>query len=158
MKRPKRLWGISGRFLQGPTEGRRVDTLSPQERSQRMALVHGKDTVPEFVVRGLVFGLGYRYRLHVRGLPGQPDIVFRKRRKVIFVHGCFWHRHTNCALARLPKSRLDFWTPKLDGNRKRDQRNKRALAKDGWEVLTIWECQIKDTVRLSSTIRRFLDA
>jgi len=137
-----------------------VDSLSPGERSERMALVRGKNTRPEIVVRKLVFSLGYRYRLHARDLPGQPDLVFRARRKAIFVHGCFWHRHpaAGCALARLPKSRLDFWLPKLEGNKRRDERNKRALAHDGWKVLTIWECQIKDVRRLERTIRRFLDA
>jgi DNA mismatch endonuclease (patch repair protein) len=123
-----------------------------------MARVRAKDTRPELLVRGLVFSLGYRYRLHARDLPGQPDLVFRKLRKVIFVHGCFWHRHTACALARLPKSRLDFWVPKLEGNKLRDQRNKRTLTKGGWKVLTIWECQLKNTGRLQTTIRRFLDA
>jgi DNA mismatch endonuclease, patch repair protein len=84
--------------------------------------------------------------------------VFRNRRKVIFIHGCFWHRHADCALARLPKSRLDFWVPKLEGNKKRDKRNTRALVRDGWKVLTIWECQLGDVGRLEATVRRFLDA
>lgn len=135
-----------------------MDTLSPRERSERMARVRGKNTHPELVVRKLAFSLGYRYRLHARDLPGNPDMVFRNRRKVIFIHGCFWHRHAACALARLPKSRLDFWVPKLEGNKKRDKRNKRALARDGWKVLTIWECQLGDVGRLEATIRRFLDA
>ncbi|MFB3779475.1 MAG: very short patch repair endonuclease [Bryobacteraceae bacterium] len=137
-----------------------MDTLSPQERSERMSRVRGKNTEPELLVRRLVYSLGYRYRLHVRNLPGCPDLVFQKRKKVIFVHGCFWHRHpdTGCALARLPKSRLDFWLPKLESNRERDQRNKRMLRKEGWRSLTIWECQIKNTERLSAAIRRFLDA
>jgi DNA mismatch endonuclease (patch repair protein) len=123
-----------------------------------MARVRSKDTRPELRVRKLVFALGYRYRLHDRKLPGCPDLVFRPRRKVIFVHGCFWHRHTRCALARLPKSRLDFWIPKLEGNKLRDQRNKRALARRRWKVLTIWECQLADPSRVSALIRRFLDA
>ena len=137
-----------------------MDRLSPEERSKRMALVRGKDTRPEMLVRRLVFSLGYRYRLHARDLPGRPDLVFREKQKVIFVHGCFWHRHREggCALARLPKSKLDFWLPKLDGNRKRDERNKSSLAKAGWKVLTIWECEIQNTKRLASVIRRFLDA
>jgi DNA mismatch endonuclease (patch repair protein) len=109
-------------------------------------------------VRRLVFALGYRYRLHAKNLPGHPDLVFRSRRKVIFVHGCFWHRHDNCALARMPKSRLDFWGPKLEGNRKRDQRSIQELIKDGWSVLTIWECEIGDMKRLERQLRRFLDA
>jgi DNA mismatch endonuclease (patch repair protein) len=125
-----------------------------------MARVRGKDTRPELLVRRLIYSLGYRYRLHARDLPGNPDLVFRKKRKVIFVHGCFWHRHPapGCALARLPKSRLDFWLPKLEGNKERDERNKRALAEAGWKVLTIWECELKGTKRLGAAIRRFLDA
>lgn len=123
-----------------------------------MARVRSKNSRPELLVRKVVFGLGYRYRLHAKELPGRPDLVFRKRGKVIFVHGCFWHRHAGCSLARLPKSRLDFWLPKLEGNRKRDRRLKRELAKRGWKVLTVWECQVKNVERLRETVRRFLDA
>jgi DNA mismatch endonuclease (patch repair protein) len=123
-----------------------------------MARVRSKNMRPELIVRSLVFKLGYRYRLHAHDLPGCPDLVFRPRRKVIFVHGCFWHRHANCALARMPKSRLDFWTTKLEGNRRRDERNKRELAREAWKVLTIWECQLRDAARLEARIRRFLDA
>jgi DNA mismatch endonuclease (patch repair protein) len=123
-----------------------------------MARVRSKNSRPEMLVRKLVFALGYRYRLHAKDLPGHPDLVFRTRRKVIFVHGCFWHRHGNCALARMPKSRRDFWQPKLEGNKQRDKRTRKALNKDGWKVLTIWECQIKKIERLESTLRRFLDA
>jgi DNA mismatch endonuclease (patch repair protein) len=134
-----------------------VDSLSPKERSEIMARVRSKNTRPELLVRKLVFALGYRYRLHARALPGCPDLVFRRRRRVIFVHGCFWHRHADCALARIPKSRIDFWTTKLEGNRNRDERNKRALAREGWKVLIIWECQLRDPARLEARIRRFLD-
>jgi DNA mismatch endonuclease (patch repair protein) len=123
-----------------------------------MARVRSKDMRPEIIVRKLIFALGYRYRLHVRSLPGCPDIVLRPLRKVVFVHGCFWHRHADCVLARMPKSRLDFWEQKLEGNRKRDERNKRALRREGWKVLTIWECQLKNTLRVEMRIRRFLDA
>lgn len=135
-----------------------MDNLSRAERSEIMARVRSTDTRPEMLVRKMVYALGYRYRLHARDLPGHPDIVFRKRAKVIFVHGCFWHRHAGCALARLPKSRLDFWLPKLEGNRKRDERNKRQLQRTGWKVLTIWECQLNRPARLADRIRRFLDA
>ena len=123
-----------------------------------MSRVRSKDMRPEMAVRKLIFSLGYRYRLHGRDLPGCPDLVFRRRRKVIFVHGCFWHRHPNCALARLPKSRLDFWQPKLERNRERDEQNKRALQREGWKVLTVWECELTDSRRLEKRIRRFLDA
>lgn len=135
-----------------------MDNLSPAERSEIMARVRSKNSRPEVFVRKIVFALGFRYRLHGKDLPGHPDIVFRKLRRVIFVHGCFWHRHAACALARLPKSRLDFWLSKLEGNRKRDEKNKRALLRDGWRVLTIWECQLNRSERLTGRIRRFLNA
>lgn len=135
-----------------------MDTIPPSERSEIMSRVRAKDTRPEMLVRRLVFAEGYRYRLHDRKLPGCPDLVFRGRAKVIFVHGCFWHRHEHCALARMPKSRLDFWEPKLTANKGRDARNRKLLAKEGWKVLTIWECQLKDIERLKRTLRRFLDA
>jgi DNA mismatch endonuclease, patch repair protein len=123
-----------------------------------MSRVRSKDSRPELLVRKLVFSLGYRYRLHQKNLPGRPDLVFKSRHKVIFVHGCFWHRHTDCVLARMPKSRLDFWAPKLEGNKLRDRRNKKSLIQGGWKVLTIWECQLRNLTRLRTTIRRFLDA
>jgi DNA mismatch endonuclease, patch repair protein len=123
-----------------------------------MSRVRSKDSRPELLVRKLVFSLGYRYRLHQKNLPGRPDLVFKSRHKVIFVHGCFWHRHTGCVLARMPKSRLDFWAPKLEGNKLRDRRNKKSLIQGGWKVLTIWECQLRNLTRLRTTIRRFLDA
>lgn len=135
-----------------------MDSVSREKRSEIMALVRAKDTRPEMAVRKLVWGLGYRYRLHRRDLPGCPDLVFSGRRKVIFVHGCFWHRHEGCALARLPKSRLDFWGPKLESNALRDRRNKRALARQGWKVLTVWECELKNMNRVIGMARRFLDA
>jgi DNA mismatch endonuclease, patch repair protein len=135
-----------------------VDNLSPSERSEIMARVRCRNTRPELFVRSLIFGLGYRYRLHAKDLPGHPDIVSRKRRKIIFIHGCFWHRHKECALARLPKSRADFWIPKLEGNRKRDEKNRRELIRKGWSVMIIWECQINRPDRLASRLRRFLDA
>ena len=95
-----------------------MDTLSRKERSHRMSLIRNRDTKPELLVRRLVFRSGYRYRLHRSDLPGRPDLVFPGRKKVLFVHGCFWHRHPNCGLARLPKSRLSFWLPKLTENRR----------------------------------------
>lgn len=124
-----------------------------------MARVRSKDTKPELIVRRLVHGMGYRYRLHAKDLPGKPDLVFRPRRKVVFVHGCFWHRHPDpgCPLARLPKSRLEFWLPKLEANRARDERAVDALEKNGWRVLVVWECQIKYTEALNKRIKCFLD-
>lgn len=134
-----------------------TDTMSREERSRRMALIRSGDTKPEMLVRRLLHGMGYRYRLHRRNLPGTPDLVFTSRRAVVFVHGCFWHRHAGCPLARLPKSRMDFWRPKLEGNRERDVRNVAALESEGWRVLTVWECELKDMDRLASKLRRFLD-
>jgi DNA mismatch endonuclease, patch repair protein len=133
-----------------------VDTLTPLERSQRMSRVRSKDTKPEWRVRRLLWGLGFRYRLHGRNLPGRPDIVFPRRKKVVFIHGCFWHRHPKCG--RLPKSRLEFWEPKLRENRSRDLRNQRALKKLGWKYLVVWECQLKNTSSLGLKITEFLKA
>jgi DNA mismatch endonuclease (patch repair protein) len=123
-----------------------------------MSRVRGKDTGPELVVRRLIHSLGYRYRLHARELPGRPDVVFRPRRKVIFVHGCFWHRHPDpsCSFARLPKSRLSFWKEKLEGNRQRDLRNQELLHRQDWEFLVVWECQLRDKERLKNILERFL--
>ena len=135
-----------------------MDTLTPEQRSKRMSRVRGRDTKPEMLVRRLAHGMGYRYRLHRRDLPGSPDLVFPSRRKVIFVHGCFWHRHLepDCKLARLPKSKLDFWGPKLETNRERDERNVVLLEELGWDVLVIWECQTKNRGQLQARIREFL--
>lgn len=135
-----------------------MDNVSPQRRSEIMGRVRSKDTGPELVVRRLVHAMGYRYRLHGKGLPGRPDLVFRSRGKVIFVHGCFWHRHEGCVLARLPKSRADFWLPKLEANRERDECNRRDLKSAGWKVLTVWECQLGRVELVRKRIRRFLDA
>jgi DNA mismatch endonuclease, patch repair protein len=122
-----------------------------------MSLVRGAHTGPEMLVRRLVHGLGYRYRLHVSALPGKPDLVFPAKRKVIFVHGCFWHRHKkSCPLTRMPKSRLDFWTPKLIQNRERDAKHRRLLRAQGWAVLTLWECELKNSSRLTGKIVKFL--
>lgn len=136
-----------------------ADTLTPEARTKQMSLVRSKDTKPEMLVRRLVYGMGYRYRLHDKRLPGSPDLVFRGRRKVIFVHGCFWHRHTdpNCKLARMPKSRQDFWGPKLEGNRDRDERNCEALNREGWQQMVVWECECGQTEQLKNKIRGFLD-
>lgn len=101
--------------------------------------------------------MGYRYRLHVGTLPGSPDLVFPSRKCVIFMHGCFWHRHPGCRLARLPKSRLDFWRTKLEANRSRDLRNQAALRKLGWRILIIWECQLADVDRVEVVVRDFLE-
>lgn len=135
-----------------------MDSVTQTRRSEIMARVRSRDTKPEMMVRRLVHAMGYRYRLHAKDLPGKPDLVFRSREKVIFIHGCFWHQHEDCALARLPKSRQNFWVPKLDANRQRDVRNECALQHAGWDVLTIWECELGDVAKLRTRIRGFLDA
>ena len=124
-----------------------------------MALIRGTDTGPELVVRRIVHSMGFRYRLHVKTLPGKPDLVFPRLRKVILVHGCFWHRHRKktCTLARLPKSRVEFWQSKLEGNRLRDQTIKRSLRKAGWSILEVWECEMQNFDALRHRLRYFRD-
>lgn len=137
-----------------------ADIVDPQTRSRMMSGIRGKDTKPEMVVRRLLHGMGYRYRLHAKDLPGRPDIVFRRRRLAIFVHGCFWHRHADpeCRLAPMPKSRIEFWTAKLEGNRARDQGNVASLEAMGWKVLVLWQCQLKDKDGLAVTLREAVDS
>jgi DNA mismatch endonuclease (patch repair protein) len=124
-----------------------------------MSLVKGKGTKPELLVRKIVYALGFRYRLHVKNLPGKPDLVFRGKKKVIFVHGCYWHRHRDkkCKLARLPKSRLDFWLPKLEKNRIRDEKIYAMLAGMGWDILVVWECRINNREALRARLNKFLE-
>lgn len=137
---------------------RTLDSLNPSERSARMAKVRGFDTKPEMFVRRLVHGMGFRYRLHDSRLPGTPDLVFPSRRKAILVHGCFWHRHPDmhCKLARMPKSRLEFWRPKLEGNRERDLRHQAELTALGWQYLIVWECRLGQKEQLQNAMRKFL--
>lgn len=124
-----------------------------------MRRIKSKGMKPEMLVRRLVHKMGYRYRLHGPNLPGKPDLVFSPRHKVIFVHGCFWHLHSdpNCPDRRRPKSNLDYWGPKLARNRKRDAGHIAALEADGWSVLVIWECETRDEARLSASLRAFLN-
>jgi DNA mismatch endonuclease (patch repair protein) len=134
------------------------DFLSPTERSERMALIRSKNTGPELLIRKLLYSLGYRYRIHGIGLPGRPDIVFPGRGKVIFVHGCFWHWHreASCKIAHLPESRRDYWGPKLQRNRNRDETVRRDLLERGWESITVWECQLTDLPALKAQLVSFL--
>ena len=125
-------------------------------RSALMGRVRGKNTKPELIVRRAAFQLGYRYRLHSRKLPGSPDLVFRKRRKVVFVHGCFWHRHEGCKKATSPKTRIEFWQGKFDANISRDLCNLRDLEADGWQVHVIWECETSDITGLKEKLGGFL--
>lgn len=132
-----------------------MDTLTPEARSERMGRIRGRDTRPEMLVRRVIHGLGFRYRLHAKELPGKPDIVFRRRKVAIFVHGCFWHRHPDpaCKLARMPKSRIEFWQAKFNRNRDRDVEVRANLEALGWKVLVIWECQTFKLDELESVIR-----
>lgn len=135
-----------------------ADTVSKSERSCIMAAIKSKDTTPELQVRKLVHSLGYRYRLHVRSLPGTPDLVFPRLRKIINVNGCFWHMH-GCPRCRVPSTRRDYWTAKMQRNAARDKRTQRQLRQSGWRVMVIWECQIGPSRenRLPAKIVAFLD-
>ncbi|MBS0207890.1 MAG: DNA mismatch endonuclease Vsr [Planctomycetes bacterium] len=136
-----------------------TDTFTKAERSRIMAAVKSKDTTPELIVRRLVHSLGYRYRLHVGALPGTPDLVFPRLRKIINVSGCFWHLH-GCRWCRVPSSRRGYWAAKLQRNADRDRRVRRALRRAGWDVLVVWECQTRAVVRarLSRGLAGFLAA
>ena len=131
-----------------------VDTVSPEVRSRIMAQVKSKGMKPEMKVRRLLHGLGYRYRLHRKDLPGRPDLVFPSRRKVVFVNGCFWHKHANCPRVRIPATNREYWVAKLERNHARDGRNIALLEESGWSVMTVWECQLKD---LQATAERLID-
>ena len=132
------------------------DILTPEQRSRNMSRVRSRDTKPEMQVRRLVYAMGYRYRLHRRDLPGRPDLVFPGRRKVIFVHGCFWHQHDGCRKASLPQTRREFWAHKLTMNRKRDESNLELLHALGWAVLVVWECETRTTEALAQCLSDFL--
>nr|DAM15541.1 MAG TPA: DNA G:T-mismatch repair endonuclease [Caudoviricetes sp.] len=119
-----------------------VDTISKEQRSATMAKVHSKNTKPEILVRSLLFRRGYRFRICQPCLPGKPDIVLKKYKSAIFVHGCFWHGHDNCKNARIPKSNVEFWTNKIKRNKERFAEVKRQLELEGWKVIVIWECEL----------------
>lgn len=133
-----------------------MDVLTKKQRSYCMSRIRKTDTAPEIDVRKIIYNLGYRYRLYKNNLPGCPDIVLSRLRKVVFVHGCWWHRH-NCRLGRqTPKSRIDYWIPKLNSNKERDRRNLRKLRLAGWEILVVWECQIRNDKKIIERIKTFL--
>ena len=123
-----------------------------------MRRIRSKDTAPELIVRKLVHGMGYRYRLHAAELPGKPDLVFTRLKKIIEVRGCFWHQHPGCADAHIPATRTEYWVPKLANNRRRDAENQRKLKALGWKVLTLWECRLGDQTKIRQRLHRFLDA
>nr|WP_246860773.1 very short patch repair endonuclease [Noviherbaspirillum sp. UKPF54] len=121
-----------------------------------MARVRAKDTTPEWLVRRAVHKMGFRYRLHRADLPGKPDMVFPRLKKIIFVHGCFWHLHAGCPKSRLPASNTSFWRQKLERNRERDEQHRIALEAAGWSVLVLWECELRDPQRLDECLIKFL--
>ena len=130
-----------------------TDIVSPERRSAIMSRIRSKDTKPELRVRKTAHAMGLRFRLHRKDLPGTPDLVFPKWRTVVFVHGCFWHRHPGCRKAYEPKSRVDFWKKKFAANVERDERTRKALEKAGWKVVVIWECETEKMDRLGEIIR-----
>lgn len=135
-----------------------VASLSRDALSRVMRSIRKTDTSPELAVRRIIHRLGFRYRLHVRELPGTPDIVLPRLKKAVLVHGCFWHQHKGCRLAKLPRSRPEYWLPKLARNQERDEIAERALASLGWRVLVIWECQVANAQALRRRLRGFLSS
>jgi len=133
-----------------------ADRISEEHRSWNMSRIKGSNTKPERIVRSILHQMGYRFRLNKKDLPGKPDIVLSKYKTVIFVHGCFWHRHEGCKYAYTPKSRVDFWEKKFAENIKRDKRIKSVLQEMGWKVLIIWECQTKNENKLYDQLKSFL--
>lgn len=135
-----------------------MDRLNAAERSANMARIRGKDTGPEMRVRRIAHSMGLRFRLHRKDLPGRPDLVFPKHRLAVFVHGCFWHRHPGCGRASTPSTRPEFWRAKFDANVERDLRQQAALTEQGWKVLVLWECGLKDDrpvrAALAEAVRR----
>jgi len=133
-----------------------MDKLSVKRRSENMRRIRSVGMKPEMLVRQLTHRLGYRFRLHRKDLPGKPDLVFVSRRKVVFVHGCFWHQHRGCREGRFPRSNRPYWKPKLTRNVKRDAAARGQLARAGWRVLVIWECETKELAHVQKRLRKFL--
>lgn len=135
-----------------------MDVFSREKRSQIMSRVSGRNTKPEIAVRSLLHNMGYRFRLHRKDLPGKPDITLPKYKKVIFVHGCFWHGHADCPRSKRPTTNQDFWREKLDKNIERDKSAVKALKQLGWEVMTVWSCEVNDTNKLITKLLSFLES
>lgn len=134
-----------------------MDVFSKGKRSQIMSRISGKDTKPEIVVRSLLHRMGYRFRLHKQSMPGRPDIILPKHKKVIFVHGCFWHGHKDCPRSKKPSTNVEFWNKKIDGNIERDKKNIKSLENLGWETLILWTCEIKNQDVLKHKLISFMD-
>lgn len=135
-----------------------MDILSKEKRSWNMSRIKNCDTKPELIVRKALHHIGYRFRLHRKDLPGHPDIVLPKYKTVIFVHGCFWHRHEECRYAYQPKSRIDFWRKKFQQNIDRDETVRKLLVEAGWNVFVIWECETKKPELLEQAINRLFNS
>jgi len=133
-----------------------MDKVSPSKRSEIMARVRSRDTKPEMVVRRLAFGLGFRFRVNAKDLPGKPDLSIKRRKKAIFVHGCFWHRHDGCKQASTPVSNLDYWLPKFETNIARDRKNLAVYKAMGWKPLVIWECETRHMDKLRIKLKSYL--
>jgi len=133
-----------------------MDRLTPKARSALMARVRSKDTSPELFVRRMLHGMGFRFRIHRKDLPGSPDIVFPGRRKIVWVHGCFWHRHKGCKYASVPKSNRRFWNDKFKNNVRRDRSHQLVLKEMGWMPLIVWQCELKEPEKLARKLARFL--
>lgn len=133
-----------------------TDRISKAQRSANMRAVRGRNTQPEIRVRRIAYRLGYRFRLHRRDLPGKPDLAFISQRKAIFVHGCFWHQHKGCKRGSVPQSNSEFWNKKLLGNTRRDKKQLADLKKNGWQVLVVWECEIRNEEKMGRRLLRFL--
>jgi DNA mismatch endonuclease, patch repair protein len=134
-----------------------ADVFSPEKRSAIMSRVTGRNTKPEIVVRKIVHSLGFRFRLHRKDLPGKPDLVLPRHRKIIFVNGCFWHGHSKCRRSKLPSSNIEFWRAKIARNKSRDLEVTRSLREIGWEILVVWQCEIVQRDHLLSKLHSFLD-
>ncbi|MES2395433.1 MAG: very short patch repair endonuclease [Bacteroidota bacterium] len=132
-----------------------ADVHTKKVRSYNMSQIKGKDTKPEMMVRKFLFASGFRYRLHDKKLPGKPDIVLPKYKTILFVHGCFWHGHENCKYFAAPKTRTEWWLNKINGNQKKDVESVSLLKKQGWNVITVWECELKSDKR-ESTLKKLL--
>ena len=133
-----------------------MDRISKERRSWNMSRIQSRDTKPEKTVRSILHGLGYRFRLHQKNLPGKPDIVLARYNSVIFVHGCFWHRHKDCKNASVPKTKKTFWKGKFKANIERDIKVKNELKSNGWRVLVVWECELNDIETMERELGKFL--
>lgn len=131
--------------------------MSPSERSERMSRIRSSNTAPEVALRRAMHAIGFRFRLHSKGLPGKPDIVLPRHKTVSFVHGCFWHRHSGCKIATTPKTNTEFWVEKFDRNVVRDARTREQLEGLGWRVIVVWECELRSANQVAGAVRRVVD-